>query len=423
MGINVTSWKQLENMDEMKKLLIVSYFPLDERGSMTLWTNDKVSELLNMGFKIHLVTSPIIKPNTSRNCNVFPVFSINPSTFLRELNQGKLYIGLLFLPLILSFGLVHELLERVVLKRIGHGMWGWTIPSLIVISFLKLTNRYDFILSLGGPTSSHLATAIASKIFRIPSIIEFQDPIVGTDIGHNSRSANYFKLLEQFLVKNCSKIVFVTKQAAIECKERFPTSKNITYTYTSSPVIHKTNPHNPNKVTDSAILSLAYFGEVYSTRNYNSLFLALKYIKEKENDHLSYKIYHYGTNPNLKTVEMEINLSFNVMDILSRNTAMKEASNYDVLLLIQHTDERSKVTIPYKTWDYLNTQKPILALLNNDELKTMLDDLGHYTCNVNDIDSIVSAILRFHYDLKNNGIKIKPNPYEISKQVLELISL
>ena len=101
---------------------------------------------------------------------------------------------------------------------------------------------------------------------------------------------------------------------------------------------------------------------------------------------------------------------------------MRLALSYDLLLLVQHTDNRSKLTIPYKTWDYLNLQKPILALLNNNELKTLLDELGHYTCNVNDVDSIVDAILRFVHDHKENKVKILTNPYNINDQVFEFLS-
>jgi hypothetical protein len=70
----------------------------------------------------------------------------------------------------------------------------------------------------------------------------------------------------------------------------------------------------------------------------------------------------------------------------------------------------------------LNLQKPILALLNNDELKMLLDGLGHYTCDVNDVDSIVDAILRFVKDYKEDKVKILPNPYNINEQVLKLLS-
>jgi hypothetical protein len=406
----------------MKKILIVSYHPVDETGSMTLWTRDKVLEFSKLGFYIDLISSPTIQSKEFKNVKIHYVHSINPSRYFFEIKSGRMFKGLFILPIVLSFGIIHELIERLILKRTGQGYWGWTIPSLLKIILLAPKSKYDLILSLGGPASSHLATAIASKIFRINTVIEFQDPIVGEDIGFNSRSASYFKYLERFLVTSCSKVVFVTKNAAEECQSRYPLLNNIQYTYSSSSFSIITNKSLTIKRRNYHTLKMAYFGELYSTRNYNSLFLAISKINKLDSN-FSIEIDHYGREAVNNLDELNNNLRLTVKGSFSRDVAMTKALKYDVVLLIQHTDERSKLTIPYKTWDYLNIQKPILALLNNDELRELLDGLGHYTCDVNDVDSIVAAILRFNEDFKKNRINIKPNPYDISKQLLELISL
>lgn len=406
----------------MKKILVISYFPGNESGSMNLWTKDKISELVGLGFEVDLITSPIIKKKSSKNYRVYNVFSLNPSSYWNEYKSGQLRVGLFLIPIVYTVGLLHEILERIVLRRIGHGMWGWTIPSLSYLLTLIITKKYDTILSLGGPTSSHLATAIASNLFSIPCVIEFQDPIVGVDIGHNSRSAYYFLILEKFLVSSRSKIVFVTKQATMECKERHPFAKNINYTYTSSSRLNITQEFSAKSKSTNSLLKLGYYGQIYSSRNYDSLFAAFDLISKKITN-LNFDLSHYGNDPKINFKSLSKYLNFTVREILPRDAAMKEALDLDLLVIIQHTDNRSKLTIPYKTWDYLNLQKPILALLNNDELKELLDDLGHYTCDVNNVDSIADTILRFLDDYKNDKILIKPNPYDISKQVLELISL
>jgi len=406
----------------MNKILIVSYHPVDETGSMTLWTRDKVLELTKLGFYVDLVTSPTIQSKEFKNVRNHYVHSINPSRYLFEIKSGRMINGLFMLPAVFTFGIIHELLERIILKRIGQGYWGWTIPSLFKTILLLLKSKYDLILSLGGPASSHLATAIVSKTFKIKSVIEFQDPIVGEDIGHNSQSANFFRHLERFLVSSCTKIVFVTRTAAEDCQARYPLSKNIQWTYSSSSLANLSYESLTFKIKNESNISMAYFGELYSTRNYNSLFRALSKIVNKKFG-LSFELDHYGREPINNFDGLENILRFNVKGSFSRDAAMQEAMDYDLLLLIQHIDNRSKLTIPYKTWDYLNLQKPILALLNNNELKDFLDLLGHYTCDVNNVDTIMDAILRFIDDFKNDRIHIKQNPYDISKQVMELISL
>lgn len=408
-------------MDKIKKrVLVLSYFPPSDSGSMSLWTSDKILALKQLGYSVDLITSPIEKVKQIDFVKVYQVYSVNPSSFWSEYNSGKIKRGLLLLPIIYSLGLIQELLERITLKRIGDGMWGWLIPSLFKSIFLRMRYKYDLVLSLGGPTSSHLTTAIFSRFFLLPCVIEFMDPIVGEDIGHNSRSAYYFKYLEKFLVSSPIKIVFVTREAALECIRRYPSKNNINYIYTSSPASIKSIALG-NLVNNSGfILKIGYFGEMYSTRNYNTLFSALKKIDSKELG-IFFELDHYGGRPTLDLNGLENILRFDLKSNIKRINAMQEALTYSLLLIVQHSDERSKITFPYKTWDYLNLERPILALLNNNELKSILDDLGHYTCNVNDVDSIVGAILRFINDYKTKSVQIKSNPYIFIKQVEELI--
>lgn len=406
----------------MEKILVISYFPVDDKGSMSLWTKDKVAVLLNLGFKVDLITSPIIKSKILKNLRFFNVHSITPTHYWREFRSGKRGFSLLYLPIVLTVGLMQEIVERIVLKRVGDGMWGWTIPSFIFLLILTSINKYKIILSLGGPTSSHLSTATLSNLMKYPSVIEFQDPIVGNDIGFNSKSSKFFRVLEKYLVSSRSKIVFVTKFSADECQARYPIAKNIKFLYTSSSLPMLDKELFSNTIELSSKITIAYFGEVYGTRNYDTLFLAFSKIGFLTNDYFT-AIHHYGAVP-IKNTSLDLSLiNLDIQKVLPRQLIIGKALEYGLLLLIQHTDDRSKLTIPYKTWDYLNLQRPILAFLNNDELKELLDGLGHYTCDVNNVDSIVNAILRFLDDYKNDKIHIKPNPYDINKQVMELISL
>ena len=48
-------------------------------------------------------------------------------------------------------------------------------------------------------------------------------------------------------------------------------------------------------------------------------------------------------------------------EIKSRTDALKILSDYDLCILIQHTDLRSRITIPYKIYDYINSSKKIFV--------------------------------------------------------------
>lgn len=84
--------------------------------------------------------------------------------------------------------------------------------------------------------------------------------------------------------------------------------------------------------------------------------------------------------------------------------------------MIQHTDDRSKLTFPYKLYDYLNIGKIIFALTNNNELKNMLVKRGHICANVKDEKDISKNLLHLiknNKNISNNILKLR-HKYKIS---------
>lgn len=100
----------------------------------------------------------------------------------------------------------------------------------------------------------------------------------------------------------------------------------------------------------------------------------------------------------------------------NRLSAIKVCCKSDILLLIQHTDQRSKLTFPFKLYEYLNLPKIIFALTNNNELKNMLLKRGHVCANINNINDIstkINFILRNKKKLLKNIIR-KKHLFEIN---------
>ena len=97
-----------------------------------------------------------------------------------------------------------------------------------------------------------------------------------------------------------------------------------------------------------------------------------------------------------------------------------------LVLLIQHTDERSKLTFPFKVYEYLNLNKIIFALINNNELRNMLTKRGHVCASINNVQEIskkLNFILKNKNKLLRRIVKNK-NKYEInsltqSKKIFE----
>ena len=69
----------------------------------------------------------------------------------------------------------------------------------------------------------------------------------------------------------------------------------------------------------------------------------------------------------------------------------------DVLLLVQNTSDFSTETIPSKTYEYLQSGRPILGLVyRNPELAGMLKGLGHTVAEAADAGSVRGAVSEIH---------------------------
>lgn len=404
----------------MKRILLITYFASIDSSVMSEWVLDKVYALNRMGYVVDVITSsrnPVRKEPFGK---FIRIGSINPSSFFQENGlMQKNFLDFILLPFVITLGLFYEIIERLILGRIGDGKWGWMLSSTIIATILSLTSKYELILSTGGPASSHVSAVFAGFVSSKRVIIELQDPLYGNDIGHNNTSSTFLLKIENFLVRFASKVVYVTKSAAEESQLRYPKNKNIVGIYTSSRRLvnndeaKRTMPRRNDKK-----IRLLHLGTIYSTRNYASLLEVL----ENEEFVIDFEIVNIGHVSNENIPIGLKKTSFKIEKIIDRIKGLENALSFDAIILIQHTDRRSELTIPYKTWDYLNLEMPILGLLNNGELAKLLIDHGHYVANVNDLLSMKNAITRYLTDRKSNSFAIQKNQYDIIDQVKELIS-
>ena len=109
---------------------------------------------------------------------------------------------------------------------------------------------------------------------------------------------------------------------------------------------------------------------------------------------------------------------------IEKTKALKLIENYNILLLIQHKDQRSKITIPYKFYDYLNFNCPIFGITNNEELDEILVNNGHYHSNNSSVSEIEKSLIKIKEDIiikKQSKIYSNPFIYDIAiKKIFDL---
>lgn len=380
------------------KVLILSYYACMPGACQAEWLDDKIDSLLKGGYEVALVSAICARRHENKNIKHWRIPSVSLTDFRDELQriclrgdrvQARTY---LMWPVVLTGGLLLDAMQYILTKGVGEGRWSWTLPSALSALLLALRFKPDIILSTGGPASAHLAGIAVSKLIGTPVVVELQDPMSGGDIGRNKQARGWLYRVEKLIVASADKSVYVTKAAAAFATRQFQSSK-VFCVYPGAkdfaiiPV--------PRKVTSNGKFRMIHLGSLYATRNFRSIIVAIDSLIESGRLTAGVvELINLGHVAKEISDEILLKPYVKILPPVSREEALRIAADCDVTLLIQNSDERSKVTIPYKTYDYLNLGNGMLALLNSDELTELLSRCGHIAAPLSDVDAIARSLAR-----------------------------
>jgi hypothetical protein len=223
-------------------------------------------------------------------------------------------------------------------------------------------------------------------------VIELQDPLSGDDIGRNKQARGWLYRVEKLIVASADKTVYVTKAAAAFAASQFQSSRVFCVypgakNFAIIPGQQKVNSNNK--------IRIIHLGSLYATRNFRPIITAIdSLIESGKLTSSGFELINLGHVAKEISDEILLKPYVKILPPVSREEALRIAADCDVTLLIQNSDERSKVTIPYKTYDYLNLGNGMLALLNSDELTELLSRCGHIAAPLSDVDVIARSLAR-----------------------------
>ena len=376
-----------------KTVLLISYFVNVKGNCPAEWANDKIKTFLDLNYRIILLTGFQSKIKSSKFLKVLKIPSLSNICFNEELKNSKIkknWILNLYALIPKTLGRFLDFIFISLNGTVSAGYWSWAISSSPILFFYLIKNKFNFIFSTGGPTASHLIGCFVATIFRKPLYCEFQDPLVGNCIN-KKLSVNAAKLIEKIIVNISFRTIFVTKLATSSAKKRNIKYQNkIKLVYPGS---RKYSLKNNNSFKKKEFIEFLHLGTLYGARNLDLFLKALdELISEKFIDSRNIKVRNVGDIYLENKKEYSKKDYFESTSSIQRINALEIASNSTFLLLIQHADNRSLETIPYKFYDYMNLGKPIFGLLNNSELANMIDDYGGITSNSYDLISIKLAL-------------------------------
>ena len=238
----------------------------------------------------------------------------------------------------------------------------WVKPSVSYLEKYIQENNIDTVITSGPPHSLHLIGLELKQKLNIKWFADFRDP--WTTIGYHKslRLSNYaakkHKALEHQVLNTADTIIVTSK-----------TTKKEFEAITSKPIAVITNGYDDENVEKQILdtkFSLAHIGSFLSERNPSILWESLVELINEIPDfksHLEIKLIGAVSQEVLETIsQFELNSYLNNLGYVSHEEAIAHQRKSQVLLLIEIDSEDTKSIIPGKLFEYMVSNRPIIAI-------------------------------------------------------------
>ena len=286
----------------------------------------------------------------------------------------------------------------------------WVKPSVsFLLDYIK-KEGIETIITTGPPHSVHLIGLQLKQKLDIKWLADFRDP--WTTIGYHkqlkltSASKAKHKSFEKQVLNSSNQIIvtsFVTKQEF----------KNMT----NKPIEVITNGYDDDAAVDFIMdtkFTLSHIGSLLSKRNPEILWRVLnELISENDDFSKDFQLNFIGSISKkvLESIK-NFNLSnyINEVGYLSHKEAIINQKKSQLLLLIEIDSEDTKCIIPGKLFEYMVSNRPIVAIGPKDsDVEKIIKETntGHYF-NYSDYESLKRIILEHYKAFQNKTLQSHP---------------
>ena len=419
--------------------LVLSHgFNMDGRAASQTIT-DKIPHLLNLGVE-PVVVSAITgkKDKVVEHHQVLPAGPVALRFDLRHYLKQRItnpYVYRIAMTAISLVLLPFILIEKIFIRIETH--WSWAITAYFIGARIIRKRKPVLIYSTGGAYSAHIAGYWLSRKFGLPWIAEVHDPMIFPGQTKNRMRMRFSAWLEGIICRHADIAWWFTEEVLARARTRHPELGKRGHCIipgADAPEFSRV-PYQRGKH-----LVIGHFGSLADTRNLEIFLLGLRRVLEKNPqwaEHIRLHLYGGG----IDTVSARALKDFPFPLVIEqfgrleadpktgesgRERVIKRMNAVDCLLLLHGTIPFCEEYIPSKMYEYLWTQRPILALVwRNPQMERMLRELKHWAVKADDADLIASALEELHArwmrdDLADSGT---PSPYTSEAATRQIIAL
>jgi len=238
----------------------------------------------------------------------------------------------------------------------------WVKPSVKYLKKYIQEHNIETLITTGPPHSLHLIGLDIKKQLNINWIADFRDP--WTTIGYHKElklskwaSAKH-KSLEKEVLTTCDTILVTS-----------PTTKSEFERITNQPIEVITNGYDVEKIEKKSLdeaFTLAHIGSFLSERNPQILWESLSELINENKifaTHFKLKLIGAVSKEVIQSIsEYKLDSFVQNLGYVSHEEALVHQRSSQVLLLIEIDSEDTKCIIPGKLFEYMVSERPILAI-------------------------------------------------------------
>jgi len=288
----------------------------------------------------------------------------------------------------------------------------WVRPSVKYLSKYLSENQIDTIITTAPPHSLHLIGLHLKEQFpALRWIADFRDP--WTTIGYHSqlrltqRSARKHLALERAVLQAADTLIVTS-----------PSTQKEFQTKTSRPIVVITNGYDDDLPAETPSLSpyflLSHIGSLLSERNPEPLWQVLSEMTQEQADFrrdlrlcLAGKVSDEVLNSLQKWQLTEF---LDLKGYISHTEALALQRQSQLLLLLEINHPKTEGIIPGKLFEYMASQRPILALgYQNWDVKDIITQTHTgLTLSLTDTQGIKQALTHYYTLYKAQQLQTQP---------------
>ena len=293
------------------------------------------------------------------------------------------------------------------------GMKYWYESAFKEASKLIEEEEIDAIISSSWPITCHTIAKDLNEKYNIPWIADLRDLWNLNPYVSHTFIRNYFeKRLELKTFENADALSTTTDLAAKTLSTLHPDNRIVPilsgYDKDDFKFLDELVSKNDDFSSDfSEKLKFIYAGSLYNgKRDPSYLFEAIRQLEDENKlDSSKISIEFYGDSTGLEEIAKRYDL-LNILHIggkIAHEEVLKKQLNSDILLLISWDNEKEKMFIPGKIYEYFALKKPVLSIgYKEGSLKDLIEEtkVGYH---VSSLESTKEALLDIYDEFIEKG--------------------